>query len=397
MLFFEIIFGTVFGIILGLIPNFHINLLAYLLCAAGAFSIFPSSFYLFFSIAISMTITGTLPLLLFRTQTSDTFALFLGHTSSSSISDLKYQITLFLYGFIFGGFFAVLFLPFFYFLFVLFSDFYVLIFGVLFLILIFLIIQQESTSGKVIAFFVIFFSGMLGVLTLKYNFFFSEPLLPCIFGLFALPQLLMLYFKISVTDNRSKFVQEMVSLKTTLYNSFLGALFSSIIAIVPSISPGLSMGLSLLFKEKESSSEKLILFSSTLISVILIYFFMAITFKKSRIGFVSILLEQGVISSFSIPDILLLCFVFLLVIGVTCLFLFYFSFPIISWISTFDHTKVNLYVILFSVGLIIAITNVWSLFLIILSCAIGFLPIVYNKNKLLLMSYLIVPTIIFFI
>ncbi|MFA5745329.1 MAG: tripartite tricarboxylate transporter permease [archaeon] len=397
MLFFEILLGTALGIIFGLIPNFHINLLAYLLCAAGVFSIFPDSFYLFFSIAVSMTITGILPLLLFRTQTSDTFALFLGRASSSSVSEIKSQITLFLYGFIFGGIFAVLFLPLFYVLFVLFSDFYVLIFGVLFLILIHLIFQQESISGKVLAFLIILFSGTLGVLTLKYNFFFSGPLLPCIFGLFALPQLLMLYFKISGTDNRSKFVQEIVSLKMILYNSFLGTLFSSIIAIVPSISPGLSMGLSSLFKEKDNSTEKLILFSSTLISVILIYFFMAITFRKSRIGFVSILLEQGVIASFSIPDIFLLGFVFLLVIGATCLFLFYFSFPIISCISTFDHTKVNLSVILFSVGLIIAITNVWSVFLIILSCAIGFLPIVYNKNKLFLMSYLIVPTILFFI
>jgi TctA family transporter len=47
--------------------------------------------------------------------------------------------------------------------------------------------------------------------------------------------------------------------------------------------------------------------------------------------------------------------------------------------------------------LIVLVTNIYSIFLIILSFLIGLLPIVYNKNKLLLMSYLILPTIMFYI
>lgn len=386
MIFLEIIFGILFGFVLGLIPSFHINVLAYLFLIIGLFSFFPENFYLFFSFATSMTIAGIVPLLLFNISTPDNFTLNLGQSGSQDLS-------LYISGFIFGSFFSVLLLPLFYLLFILFSDFYILIFLFLLVTLVFLILQEKNAKARTLSFLIVFFSGLLGVLTLKYNFFFSEPLLPCIFGLFALPGLLL---GNKEEKARPKSVQEIVHFRSRVFDSFLGSLFSSLIAIVPSLSPGIAISLPSLLNTK-GQKEKRVLLSSTLISVILIYFFMAIVFKKSRIGFVSILLEQGIIPVFSFLDILLMVFVFLFVVSLTCLLLLFFYSKISLFVFNLPKSKLLVFVILFSVVLIVLVTNIYSLFLILLSFFIGVLPIVYNKNKLLLMSYLIVPTILFFI
>ncbi len=386
MIFLEIIFGILFGFVLGLIPSFHINVLAYLFLIIGLFSFFSENFYLFFSFATSMTIAGIVPLLLFNISTPDNFTLNLGQSGSQDLS-------LYISGFIFGSFFSVLLLPLFYLLFILFSDFYILIFLFLLVTLVFLILQEKNAKARTLSFLIVFFSGLLGVLTLKYNFFFSEPLLPCIFGLFALPGLLL---GNKEEKARPKSVQEIVHFRSRVFDSFLGSLFSSLIAIVPSLSPGIAISLPSLLNTK-GQKEKRVLLSSTLISVILIYFFMALVFKKSRIGFVSILLEQGIIPVFSFLDILLMVFVFLFVVSLTCLLLLFFYSKISLFVFNLPKSKLLVFVILFSVVLIVLVTNIYSLFLILLSFFIGVLPIVYNKNKLLLMSYLIVPTILFFI
>lgn len=387
MIFIEIFLGVFLGFLLGVIPCFHLNVLAYLLLFLGAFSIITNSFYFFFSLAISMTISGIMPLLFFNVSTIDNYSLNLGQPNCQNPS-------LYISGFLFGSLFAVFLLPLFYLLFLFFSNFFVFIFLVLLFVLAYFVL---SDSNKLLAFVIVLFSGVLGIITLKYNFFFSEPLLPCIFGLFALPTLVFSIFDNTEERCDSKSVQEIMSFKSAIFSSFLGSLFSSVIAIIPSLSPGMSQVFPATFSERLSKNSRKVLLSSTLISVILIYFFMAAIFKKSRLGFVSVLLEKGLVPSFSFPDILLLCFVFVFAVSLSCILL-YFSYPLISkFISLLPKKTTLLCVILFSVLLIVLVTNIYSIFLIILSFLIGLLPIVYNKNKLLLMSYLILPTIMFYI
>ncbi len=386
MIFLDIFLGIVIGFVLGLIPCFHINVLAYLLVIIGAFLLFPDKFYFFFSLAITMTIISLVPLLLFNISTPDNFTLNLGR-------DKTHTITTYIYGTFFGSLFSILLLPIFYMLFVLFSDFYLLIFAILFLVLIYLVFLERRV---LLSLTIISFAGALGLITLKYNFVFFEPLLPCIFGLFALPTLL-----VSLWDNKKigyvSPVQEIVCFKSISVFSFLGALFSSVIAIIPSLSPGIATIIPSVFSKDYSLEKRKILLSSTLISVILVYFFMAAIFRKSRIGYVSILLSSNQIPRLLLPDIFLFCFVFLFVVSVVCFLLLHFYPHFFSIMQKLPKKKTTIVVIVFSIILILLITNIYSIFLIILSCAIGFLPIVYNKNKLLLMSYLILPTILFFI
>lgn len=389
MIFLEIFFGVLLGFLLAVIPSFHLNTLAYLLLFFGIFSIstFTNAFYFFFSLAISMTIIGIVPLLLFNIPTTDNFALNLGQIKTQNIYP-------YIIGFLFGSLFAVFLLPFFYLLFLFFSNFYFFIFLVLLFVLGYFVL---SDNNKLLAFVIVVFSGLLGIITLKYNFFFSEPLLPCIFGLFALPALVVLLLDNTGNRDDATTVQEIMSLKDSTFYAFFGSLFSSVIAIVPSLSPGMATVFPATFSERYSENNRKVLLASTMISVILIYFFMATIFKKSRLGFVSILLEVGIVPAFSLPDIFLLCFVFVFAVSVSCLLLYLF-FPSISRnVKRLPKKATLVCVIVFSILLIVLVTNIYSIFLILLSFVIGLLPIVYNKNKLLLMSYLILPTILFYI
>lgn len=398
MLLLEVLCGVALGFVLGLIPNIHINLIGYIFSLFGAFVFFKENFYFFFSLCVSQTLTSIIPSFIFYTQTQDVlFSPFLGQTPANP-SETKALLLLSFLAFFLGGIFSVLFLPFFYLLFLLFSDFYFLIFLVLLLSLIFLIFQEKENSFRLIVLAIIIFSGTLGVFTLKFNFFFKEPLIPCVFGLFAMPSILLILFSGKKEgDFKSKVVQEIMCFKQIVYLSFLGTLFSSTIAIFPSLSPGLAMTFANTFKENKSSKETVVLFSSILSSVLLIYFFLAVVFNKSRIGFISFLQINNILPKVVFADLLLLAFVFLIVVGLTVTLAYFCLDSIFIELNKLDKKTVLFLVLIFSIFIIFVFSGIGGLFLVVVSGGIGFLPIVYNKNRLALMSYLILPTILFFI
>lgn len=398
MLLLEVLCGVALGFVLGLIPNIHINLIGYVFSLFGVFVFFKENFYFFFSLCVSQTLTSILPSFIFYTQTQDVlFSPFLGQTPANP-SETKALLLLSFLAFLLGGIFSVLFLPFFYLLFLLFSDFYFLIFLILLLSLTFLIFQEKENSFRLIVLAIIIFSGTLGVFTLKFNFFFKEPLIPCVFGLFALPSILLILFSEEKEGGfKSKVVQEIMCFKQIVYLSFLGTLFSSTIAIFPSLSPGLAMTFANTFKENKSSKETVVLFSSILSSVLLIYFFLAVVFNKSRIGFISFLQINNILPKVVFADLLLLAFVFLIVVGLTVTLAYFCLDSIFIELNKLDKKTVLFFVLMFSLFIVFVFSGMGGLFLVVVSGGIGFLPIVYNKNRLALMSYLILPTILFFI
>lgn len=398
MLLLEVLCGVALGFVLGLIPNIHINLIGYVFSLFGVFVFFKENFYFFFSLCVSQTLTSIIPSFIFYTQTQDVlFSPFLGQTPTTP-SETKALLLLSFLSFLLGGIFSVLFLPFFYLLFLLFSDFYFLIFLILLLSLIFLIFQEKENSFRLIVLAIIIFSGTLGIFTLKFNFFFKEPLIPCVFGLFALPSILLILFSGEKEGNfKSKVVQEIMCFKQIVYLSFLGTLFSSTIAIFPSLSPGLAMTFANTFKENKSSKETVVLFSSILSSVLLIYFFLAVVFNKSRIGFISFLQINNILPKVVFADVLQLAFVFLIVVGLTVTLAYFCLDSIFIELNKLDKKTVLFFVLMFSLFIVFVFSGMGGLFLVVVSGGIGFLPIVYNKNRLALMSYLILPTILFFV
>ena len=397
MLLLELLAGTALGFAFGLLPSLHINLIGYAFFAFGVFSFFKGHFFFFFALCVSQTLTSIIPSLLFYTQTQDTIlSPFLGQFPST-LSGLSPLISLSLLGFLLGGLFSVLFLPIFYLLFSLFSDFYILLFLVLVIVLVSLVFMERGWKARALTFSIIVFSGVLGVFTLKYNFFFRASLIPCIFGLFAFPSILCLLFSREGRGvEESKPVQELVCFKDVVSTSFLGTIFSSAVAIFPSLSPGLAMVLADFFNKHKTKENTILLYSSILSSVILIYFFLSLVFNKHRLGFLSLLSESGIIPNASFPDILALAFSFLLVLGLTTFLCNLYLPSIISIFEKLNKKFVFLLISLFTIFLVVVFCGLSGLFLLFVSTAIGFLPILYNKNRLALMSYLIVPTILFF-
>jgi len=196
---------------------------------------------------------------------------------------------------------------------------------------------------------------------------------------------------------KSKVVQEIMCFKQIVYLSFLGTLFSSTIAIFPSLSPGLAMTFANTFKENKSSKETVVLFSSILSSVLLIYFFLAVVFNKSRIGFISFLQINNILPKVVFADVLQLAFVFLIVVGLTVTLAYFCLDSIFIELNKLDKKTVLFFVLMFSLFIVFVFSGMGGLFLVVVSGGIGFLPIVYNKNRLALMSYLILPTILFFV
>ena len=398
MFLIDVIAGILFGFTLGLIPSLHINLIGYFFSLFGMFVFFKNHLYFFFSLCISQTLTSIVPSFLFYAPTPDTLiSPFLGQLESPKIALLEY-FSLSFFGFLLGAFFAVLFLPIFYLLFVMFSDFYILIFIVLLLVLIFLIFQENYWQSCGLVFSIVVFSGVLGIFTLKYNFFFKEPLIPCIFGLFAFPNILVILFSDSKGQEKlSPSVQEIISFKDIVNSSFLGALFSSTISIFPSLSPGLAMSFASFFQKKISSKKTIVMFSSILSSVLLIYFFLSVVFNKHRLGFLSMLSTNQIFPKMVLSDIFFMSFVFLLVVGLTVFIIYSSIDTIIFFLNRFDKRNILFCVSTFSILLIFWFCGLAGVFLLLVSTAIGFLPIVYNKNRLALMSYLIIPTVLFFV
>jgi len=399
MFVLEILAGIAIGFVLGMIPNLHINLVGYVFSAMGIFFFFRNHFYFFFALCVSQTLTNILPSLFFYTQTQDTLiSPFLGQQHSTTTATKESALLCF-FGFLFGALFSVLFLPIFYLLYLLFSDFYFLIFFVLLCVLLFLIFQEKHVLSCCIVFAIIVFAGCLGIFTLKFNFFFREPLIPCIFGLFAFPNILLILFSRTTTDRTSStpVQEEKTNLKDIASFSFLGTLFSCFVAIFPSLSPGLAMSFSSFFQKDFSKTKTLVIFSSILSSVILIYFFLSTVFNKHRIGFLALLAEQQITSVFFFPDVLKLVFSFILIVSLTVFLCFYFLDSIFVFLNSFDKKQVLFIISIFSIFLIFIFSGIAGFFLLLISTAIGFLPIVYNKNRLALMSYLILPTILFFV
>lgn len=397
-MFLDLVLGTLFGFLLGLIPSLHINTLAYFFSLFGFFVFFKSHFYFFFALCIAQTLTSIIPSFLFNIPTTDAFiSPFLGlknYSKKSLIYAIKYSFL----GFLFGGLFSILFLPIFYFLFLFFSDFYLLIFLVLLFVLFLFIFQERSLSFKLVVFSIIVFSGTLGLFTLKYNFLFKEPLIPCIFGLFAFPNILLILFSDSKKQEREeKEINKPLKLKEVSLSAILGTIFSSTVAIFPSLSPGLAMSFSFVFLNKKTEENKIIIYSSILSSVLLIYFFMSIVFNKHRIGYLALLSLNNIFPRFTFLDFFSLCFSFIFVLSFSVFLCLVSLKSIFNFINILDKKSLLFFISLFTILLIFYLSGISGLFLLLLATSIGFLPIVYNKNRLILMSYLIVPTILFFI
>jgi TctA family transporter len=185
-----------------------------------------------------------------------------------------------------------------------------------------------------------------------------------------------------------------ISFKKSVFFGFLGSLVSLFIILIPSFSSSQASTLVSKFK-KLSSNEYLLIFSSISISALLFSFFLAINFFKPRLGYIAILLNNSILPInfdyflFSLSSLLSCVFIILIIL--------FFLDKIIYFINSFNIYKLNFIILIFSIIIVFLISGFKSLPLLILSTAIGFLPLIFNKSRIILMSYIMIPTLLFYI
>lgn len=392
----DIILGVFLGFLFGLIPTLHINFVSQLFLALGLFLVFPDKFYFFLSLSIAQQITSYLPQTFFSVPNSENIMnLFPLHRLFLKGKALEALFLTFLGSFL-GSIFAILLLPFLYLLFSSLLGFnYFISFAIIFTLFSF-IYFEKSLKDKLIVIFIIFSSGLLGLLTLKYNVFLKQPLFVSVVGLFTIPMLVK-----SIFEKKEKVYQETneteikVNTKKSLFLSFVGALSSLLIILVPSFSSSQASTIISRIKRNLSSKEYLLIYSSVSISALIFSFFLAMFFYKPRLGYVAILLLENQIP----PRSEVVLFVLTILISVSLIILILKSIlkGIIFYINKIDLNKINKLILLFSIVFVVFISGFKALPILFLSAVIGYLPLHYKKSRVILMAYLMIPTLLFYI
>jgi TctA family transporter len=391
----DIILGVLLGILFGLIPSFHINLASYLFLTFSLFLIFPDKFFFFLSLSISQLITSYLPQTFFSVPNVENIMhLFPLHRLFLK-GDAYSAIMCAFIGSFFGAIFSILLLPL---LFLFFSSLvgfnYFISFVILFVLSSF-IFSENKIKDKLIVIFIIVTSGTLGLFTLKYSVGIREPLFVCVVGLFTVPMLLK-----SIFEKHIKVIQKVkmtisFSKIKSIFLSFIGALSSLFIILVPSLSSSQASTIVSRFKRNFSSKEYIILFSSISISALVFSYFLASYFFKPRLGYVAILLLENQIP-FKV-DLILFSLTILISVSLTILILKNILTNIIVFINKQNLKSINIIIFFLIFGLVIFISKISALPILFLSSIIGYLPIHYNKSRVILMAYIMIPTLFFYL
>ncbi len=392
MLLLEIIAGVLLGFLLGLIPNTHINTIGFLFILIGFYKIFPQKIYFFISIAVSQLITSFVPNCLFGVPNDQNIMSIFPTHKLFLKGKAKFAIFLCMLGCFIGTLSSLLFLPVLYLLFNVLGSFTFFIYSAILFVLFMFIYEEKTIKGKITTISIIIFSGALGVLTLKTSYFLKEPLLVCIFGLFACPFLLIACFK-KQTQVIQK--QHLEKTKPFFLSSVLGTFASMFIILLPSFSSAQAGLIVSKIKQSLSSNEYIVLFSSISISSLIFSFFLAFTFFKSRLGYIVVLRSFDLFSNNF--NVVLFCLVVFVSCMLSIFLVLFFLDNFIIFVNKTKLSKINLYILLISVSIIVLISGISSLFFLLLSILIGFLPIVFNKRRVILMSYIMIPTLLFYI
>jgi TctA family transporter len=391
----DIIVGVCAGVLFGLIPALHINFVAYLFLYFGLFTIFPDRFYFFLSISISQLITSYLPQTFFSVPNVENIMhLFPLHRLYLKGKAFNALLLTFI-GSFFGAIFAILLLPFLYLLFSSLIGFnYFVSFAIIFVFLSFLYFEK-TMFDRLIVFFILLSSGALGIFTLKYNFGLKEPLFVCVIGLFSLPLLLKSIFEKPVISKQVINANFNYPLNKSLWWSFIGSISSLFIILVPSFSSSQASTIVSRFKSNLSSNIYLILFSSISISALIYSYFLAIFFNKPRLGYIAVLLTKNQI--ILKIDLILYVVAIILSVGIT---IFILSSILENTVYFFSYLNLNLFniiIFIFCVLLVIFISGLSAIPFLLLSYIIGSIPLQYNKSRVLLMGYIMLPTLLFYL
>ena len=396
MYFFVVFAGVCAGIFTGLLPGIHINLVASFVFVNIGFLLgkFDLKFVVLFILVMGVvhSFVDFIPSVIFGVPSSDNALSVLPAHRLVMQGEALRAIYLSAAGSLAGVFFAVFFMPVFYFFLEKFYEHIVVYVPyVLLVVMLLMILSENGMSKKFWAFIIVCFAGGLGCLVLNSRFSYM-PLLTLFSGLFGISTLIF-----SIMFASKMLPKQNMKYKSKLSKGFwkasvLGSVASSVCLIVPGIGNSQAATIVALFFRKVTSE----LFIVVVGVINTFSFFMSlITFyliSRSRNG--SMVVVSQILGNVDLQMIREFLFVMLIagIIGyVVTMFL---GRKILAVVCRININIVNISIITFILFVVVYLCGMFGFLVLLCSAFLGLLCICLDVRRVHLMSVLIIPVII---
>lgn len=250
----------------------------------------------------------------------------------------------------------------------------------------------EKKGLRIYALMSFLLSGILGLFTFSFKPI-SQPLLPLLTSLFGLP-LLFLSIKNKVRIIKQKITELKLNKKEKIKPIAAGVLASGIVSLYPAVGPGQAAIIGSEIFGKLNTKEFLILLGSINTIVMLFSFVTAYAIGKARSG--SAAAVHQIIGNLTISHLLLFIFVALLA-GILSFFVCVFIAKLIAKkIEKINYSLICLYVLIFVIIVNLAVSGIFSFFVLLPGFFIGLLANIEGIKKIHMMGCLVIPTVCYY-
>ena len=395
-LLIAIVLGCLTGVITGLTPGLHINLVALILFSISPVLLGYTNVIAVASFIIAMSITHTF--------TDFISATYLGAPGDDTALAVMPAHRLLLKGMgheairlaTIGSLLCliltiaiapllVLIVPF------IFSSLKDYVGWILLIVVIFMILREETKDKKFWALIVVMLSGILGLIVFNVPNL-KDPLLPMLSGLFGVSVLLLsLSQKVVLPIQRTT---EMIKIKTrdTIKAISNGVFSGSLVSIFPGLGPAQAAVISGQFFKRTDTNTYLILVGgintvSMILSLITLF-----TIEKARNG--SIIVVQQLMQSIDLNILILFLSVALVAGGIATFLTMHVSRVFSRIMNKVDYSMLSILIILFIGIMVLYFSGFIGLLILVTATTIGLIPNITDVSRSNSMACLLLPIIL---
>ena len=395
-LLIAIVLGCLMGVITGITPGLHINLVALILFSISPVLLGYTNVIAVASFIIAMSITHTF--------TDFISATYLGAPGDDTALAVMPAHRLLLKGMgheairlaTIGSLLCliltiaiapllVLIVPF------IFSSLKDYVGWILLIVVIFMILREETKDKKFWALIVVMLSGILGLIVFNVPNL-KDPLLPMLSGLFGVSVLLLsLSQKVVLPIQRTT---EMIKIKTrdTIKAISNGVFSGSLVSIFPGLGPAQAAVISGQFFKRTDTNTYLILVGgintvSMILSLITLF-----TIEKARNG--SIIVVQQLMQSIDLNILILFLSVALVAGGIATFLTMHVSRVFSRIMNKVDYSMLSILIILFIGIMVLYFSGFIGLLILVTATTIGLIPNITDVSRSNSMACLLLPIIL---
>jgi|GEM_PF-6348591 len=260
-------------------------------------------------------------------------------------------------------------------------------------VLIFTLIFLLFSVKNILGIFAIGFSSLLGWLVLQSSLDVANPLFVLITGLFGLSAI---YF--AVISGHKTVKQTFRIYKPEFLKLFYISLIANILSIFVTLFPGIGSGIATYFGVKTSQLEKedyIMLNGAINILVIILSLFAAAEIGSTRTG--SAYWFKAVAENTILQNKLILVFLISVSIGIGFILTLFLAKKIILILEKINQKKICIFALCFLCLSVLLFSNILGFFVFLLSGLIGVFTIKTNNPRILMLSVIIFPVLIWFL